>query len=556
MKRKINLLILVYLCFAGTLEINAKNEKGKEPKEASTGLELPEVFADHAVFQRNQPIPIWGTAKPGKKVSVSFAGQKKSTMTDDKGMWRVELKAMKASDQGQELVVVEDKTTLRVKDILIGEVWLCSGQSNMAAKGDIVSWSRTKEIALESSNSLARIYRGVNPRIMEPIDLFNATHRRGTSRGWQIINKGMNIPAYLACALNKELKIPVGMVDISVGGTSIQAWMRPELLTGKLAVSEGVLKKMKLIEESLKKNEAKSVMRYVFGKPTLMNSLCLRPVEGYGVRGVVWYQGESNLNEKNPDIYTDLQQALFDDWRKRWGADLPFHYVQIGTAKRPFVNQVRKYDKQIMYNYPSVTFANAQWRYSQRDKNSAMVTTVDIGDEVHYKAKPDTAARIAMSLLARQYGRDEISWQGPTIRSVTLKNKQIILEFDHADGLHAAKVAMLAENDAKSIVLGKDGVLIKRFSENDSKTLVIREAKDEPVLGFAVLASDNKTWYEVAAVITGEIVTLTIPSEVKPIAVAGGAIFCTSDKKNVFLPNCYNKDALPLVAFYENLTSK
>ncbi|MFC1497198.1 hypothetical protein ACFLS1_01830 [Verrucomicrobiota bacterium] len=126
------------------------------------GVELPEVFADHAVFQREQAVPVWGTGKLGEKISVSFAGQRHSAKADADGLWRFDLKAMKVNAKGKELVVVGDNT-LRVKDILIGEVWLCSGQSNMGTAGTTVSWSRTREIIPESPNPLARVYSSVKP---------------------------------------------------------------------------------------------------------------------------------------------------------------------------------------------------------------------------------------------------------------------------------------------------------------------------------------------------------------------------------------------------------
>ncbi|MFC1498430.1 sialate O-acetylesterase [Verrucomicrobiota bacterium] len=480
------------------------------------GVELPEIFADHAVFQRDQAVPVWGTGKPGEKIKVSFAGQEHSAQADTNGLWRVELSPMKASAEGRELVVVGNNT-LRRADILVGEVWLCSGQSNMTAGGRTRCWSRTGSVIPQSArkDSLARVYRG--PGRNKPV-------------GWSIITSGGNIPGCLAVSLCKELEVPVGTADISIGGSSIQGWLRKELVSEEVAADKRAR-----------------------GAPSVMDTKYLRPVEGYGIRGFVWLQGEANIQQY--DLYTDLKQLLVNDWRKRWGKPLPFHFGQIATYCRPLETQARQPGKRTHLSRPGLYFLDAQWRYCLRDSNSTMAVTVDLGDACHYASKTDTAARMAMGILAREYGRKDIVWQAPTLRSAERSGENITIELDHAEGLHAASVEMISAEEAESVTLGKDGVIIKRAeSRKDDKTLVIRKASGQSPLGFAVETADG-SWYEVAAVINGSSVTLTIPSGVEPIAVAGGVVFADGPdgKSKSYLPNCYNKDSLPLVSFYEKL---
>ncbi|MFC1499173.1 sialate O-acetylesterase [Verrucomicrobiota bacterium] len=313
------------------------------------GLELPDVFGDKAILQCEQNVPVWGTAQPGEKVQVSFGGQTVSAKADDRGSWRVELAPLEASVEGKDLVVTGEKETLKRVDILVGEVWLCAGQSNMSALGDRTTWTRTGELADMSSfpNPLVRLFS--RTQRLTPAERLAGKVELGKSE-WVVPERNPNLPMRVAVMLQNELKVPIGVIKINLGGTKIFPWLRESLkIPQKVAQRrDDVREKLNMAIKDIEAGgDAGELGGYIIHqRQGSIDKLNVEPVVGYALRGFLWYQGESNAKDYKkgiePVLYTDCMELLVNDWRERWKKPLPFHYVQIATDPKP-AGPVRKW---------------------------------------------------------------------------------------------------------------------------------------------------------------------------------------------------------------------
>jgi sialate O-acetylesterase len=421
----------------------------------------PEVIGEHAVLQQGIPVPIWGTSVPGAKVSVRFGGQDKTAVADGDGRWRVVLDPMKAdrldslnkAPKGQTLTIVSEldgeKGIKEFKDVLVGEVWLCSGQSNMAGKVRHNHANQDPKDNLLDSN-------------------FPAIRHIAAPGGWNLAVPGSvgdftRVGFCFARKVQRELKVPIGLVNASTGGSRIESWMRvppkelPEADAGKEKVTYGGLYRERIV-----------------------------PLIGYGMRGALWYQGEANASEGH-SYYLKIQ-SLIGDWRSTWQqGDFPFYFVQLAGIGRSTVDN------------PAMGDGRARIREAQRRalgiKNTGMAVAVDIGAEREHPAnKVEVGERLAHWAVHHDYDRKEILPSGPLYKDYKIDGDTIRITFDHAQGLMLAEkedyVPPVPTPDKKIpwlSIRAKDGTWHWAEGRIDGEDLIVssKEIKDPVAVRYA-----------------------------------------------------------------------
>lgn len=376
---------------------------------ARADVELPALFTDHMVLQREIPVPVWGWAEPGEAVTVTLGEQSKPAKADGKGKWSVKLAPLKAG--GPLILTVRGKNTLTIRDVLIGEVWLCSGQSNMAMT---VQRSQDAEQEKAAANlPQLRMFVERSGPAPQP--------REKCSGQWQVCSpqtvSGFSATAYFfGRMVHKVLGVPVGLINSSVGGTPIEAWTsleaqqaRPEL---KLALNPPK-------PAATPKNPANRVPGHLFnGK--------IAPLIPYALRGMLWYQGENNANSGRGTLYRVQLPVLIEDWRARWGqGDVPFAWVQLPNFRQ------RGDDPNAPSDWAVVREAMLQ---TLRLPRTGMTVAIDIGEanDIHPKNKQEVGRRLALWALAEVYGRKG-PFSGPILAGHEIMGSEVVLRFRHTD---------------------------------------------------------------------------------------------------------------------------
>ena len=430
---------------------------GLAASTAIAELKLPSIVADHMVLQQSRPVPIWGWAKPGEEVTVAIAGQTAKGKADDKGRWQVEIGPLEAGGP-LELVISDnagDKKT--ITDVLVGEVWICSGQSNMNmrvngcnnAKTEIKNAKYPKIRAFEVQKSVAD------------------TPREKCEGRWKICSPAtagnfMAAAYYFGRDLRKELDVPIGLVQTAWGGTPAETWTSRKALE-----SDPFLKPLldRWDKAAAKDNKAKGSAH----RPANLYNAMIAPIVPYGIAGAIWYQGESNAGRAHQ--YQTLFPLLIEDWRQAWGqGQFPFGFVQIAP-----------------YRYGKANPANcaelweAQLLALKKVPNVGMAVTMDIGDvkDIHPKNKQDVGHRLALWALAKTYGRRDLAYSGPIYESMTIEDNKIRLRFDHVDG-------GLATRDGKApsdfTIAGADQKFHPAEAKIDGDTIVVQSKEAEKPL--------------------------------------------------------------------------
>lgn len=374
------------------------------------------------VLQRDMPLPIWGTAAPGESVSIRFAGQEKSTKAAPDGKWRVTLDAQHTSAVPREMTI-SASNTLTIKNLLVGEVWLCSGQSNMEypiGRGANFHPPRSgpdpmpRDLAT-SADPQIRLFR-VQKVYSQP-DV--------TSFGWKECNPS-NLAAFSAVGyyfgrnLHNELQVPIGLIQSAWGGTRIEPWTPAEAY---LSVPE------------FKLPAATKDIQIDGVKPGKIYRSLVQPMIPFAIRGALWYQGESNLidgNDTGPR-YADKMRALIESWRAAWGeGNFPFYYVEIA----PYAYSHRKTDKMLhtVLAEPDIWEGQA---LALRIPNTGMAATVDIVDntgDIHPPDKWDVGKRLSLWALANDYGHTDLVVCGPLFKKIDIQGDKAKIIFDHTGG--------------------------------------------------------------------------------------------------------------------------
>lgn len=372
---------------------------------AGAAVRLPAVLSDHAVLQRAANVPIWGWAAPQEAVTVEFDKQKVTTRADTDGRWRVTLDLRQAGATPAVLHVRGAASALAVDDVLVGEVWLASGQSNMEKPlgekfGQQPVPNHVQEIANASYPEI-RLFKVLRKKAGQPLDDVAGVWERCAPSSIGRIN--FSAAAYFfGRRLHQQLRAPVGLIDATWGGTRIEPWTpaAPE------AASQA----------------------------SLFNGM-IAGLAPHALRGAIWYQGESNIDHTDLSRYTGRMEALITGWRRHFGQpDLPFYYVQVAPH---FYHLVRRQTVPDPQAAPRLWEAQADARHIP---HTGMVVTTDLVDDlydIHPRDKQTVGLRLANLALNQTYGRQDIAAFGPTFRALTIAGRQAILSFDHADGLAA-----------------------------------------------------------------------------------------------------------------------
>lgn len=382
---------------------------------------LPSVFSDHMVLQRDQPIPVWGTDDPGITISVEFADQKKTTTADEKGYWRVDLDAENASSHPRELIVSSSAETSKIifHDVLVGDVWLCSGQSNMEMplKGFQIPTEHADEVIAAATHPRLRFYK--TPRVASGVP------RKHIDSSWTECTPetaaGFSATAfYFGRKLQEELDVPVGLLLSAWGGTRIEPWTPPcgfENIDSLADIRETV----KNIDPQL--GTSPKTVKKQRQTPTAIYNGMLHAHIPFAIKGAIWYQGEANHNEGM--LYVDKTKALLQGWRKLWGYDFPFYFVQIA----PF-----KYGSQAPEILAEFWEAQSKIVDAIPGTGMAVINDCTMLDDIHPINKKAPGTRLALLALENTYGKDLVS-TGPVFKSMQIDGHKIVVHFDSAKGL-------------------------------------------------------------------------------------------------------------------------
>ncbi|MDP9175062.1 MAG: sialate O-acetylesterase [Planctomycetota bacterium] len=439
-------------------------------------------FTDHMVLQQGMSVPVWGTAAPGETVTVNFDKQHQATKADADGKWMVHLADLSAG--GPFEMTIAGSNTVRLTDVLVGEVWLCSGQSNMD-----FTVARTPKYYFAGTNNEAeevaaanypniRMFSGHWQRAYEPQSRVDGVWKICTPEN---VREFSAIGYFFARDLQKKLNVPVGIVTETFGASTAESWVSRQALEAvpelkaMLDPFDAVAKNYPA-EERKKALEAHRLWEEQIAKstdivnrlreppnrdpannqhnPTVMYNGMIAPIIPYAIKGVLWYQGESiNGGAKGVKLYPLVQATLIKDWRQRWGeGDFPFYIVQLAALKSG--------------NSPAVRQAQATVLSLP---NTGMAVTIDIGDakNVHPKDKQDVGDRLTRIALARAYG-EKIEYSGPMYDSMKVEGNVIRIRFTHAEGLTAKG------GDLKTFVIaGSDGKFVPAEAKIDGDSVLV-----------------------------------------------------------------------------------
>jgi sialate O-acetylesterase len=454
------------------------------------------LFTDGAVLQRNRAVPVWGTAAEGEKVTVSLQGQKLTTTARD-GKWMVTLKPMSAG--GPYTLTVAGENTVELRNILVGEVWICSGQSNMEFT---LQGATTGRQALdESQDPLLHLY--VVPHNAQPMPIHEVNGAWRES-GPDTAARFSAVGYFFGRDLRRALKVPVGLIETNWGGTPAQAWTShsalaadPQLqsiLADEAKYIESYPILLKMYQEGLEKykeaaekakSEGKEPPRpprapsapYNQNSPSTLYNGMIVPLIPYAIRGAIWYQGESNAGAAYQ--YQTLFPAMIRNWRADWGAgDFPFLFVQLA----PFDPQHAS--AQGPQESAWAELREAQRLTTVRVPHTGMTVITDVGNEtdIHPKDKEPVGDRLALAARALVYG-EKIEYSGPAYDSMKIEGDRIALRFKHVGG----------------------GLM----------------AKDGDLKGFTIAGEDHK-FVEAKAVLEGNTVVVSSPQVAHPVAVRYG----------------------------------
>lgn len=490
---------------------------------ANGDVRLPRCFGSNMVLQRDRVLPIWGWAEPGADVVVQLGENKATAKADAAGRWSVKLPPMPAG--GPHVMKVTAKKTTELNNILIGEVWICSGQSNMQW-GIKAAANARKEIAAADYPKIRLFSVKCRTSGMPLDDLADAT-------GWAectpdtIVSHGSYDGGFSAVAyffgreLHKELDVPIGLINTSWGGTRIEPWTPPEgfravpelkdivnaIDNAGPAWAEAKRRTLDAIEAWLPAarkafEEGKEIPPAPVWppahpldnntQPTGIYNAMIRPLIPYAIRGAIWYQGESN--HADGMAYLAKMKALIGGWRSLWDqGEFPFYYVQLA----PF-------DK--LYEADELPRIWEAQTAAMQIPHTGMVVTTDIGDcrDIHPKNKQDVGKRLARWALARDYGRSNMVYSGPLYKSMEKDGSRIRIRFEHVG-------SGLASRDGK------------------------------PLTWFTI-AGEDKAFVPAEATIDGDVVVVSSDKVANPVAVR----FAWD---NIAEPNLMNKEGLPANSF-------
>ncbi|WP_425398506.1 sialate O-acetylesterase [Aeoliella sp.] len=415
----------------------------------SADLRLPSVFSNHMVLQRDMAAPVWGWAEPGAEVAVVFGDQTKTTTADDQGKWQVALDPLSVGEP-RSLVVESKDDRLEVTDVLVGDVWICSGQSNMEWS---ISRSRNRELeVLGEGNPNIRLLTVTGEGVQTPADDFDGAWEEckpGSLRDFSAVGY------YFGKRLEQATGVPIGLIDNAWGGSACEAWIPNEKLAGKELYQPLLDRWAKVVEENdeeaLRAEFAKvhagwkekmeaavaagepipnwprpSHQLLAQQRPANLYNARVAPLMPLAIRGTIWYQGESNAGRA--EQYRDMFPLMIETWREAWGqGDFPFYWVQLADFKD---------EKADPGESDWAELREAQTMSLDRLPHSGQAVIIDVGEgkDIHPKDKQSVGDRLARHALANEYGF-EIAHNSPTLESFEVKDGTIILTIGNCRAL-------------------------------------------------------------------------------------------------------------------------
>jgi sialate O-acetylesterase len=366
---------------------------------ALADVQVNPLFTSDMLLQRDMPLKVWGTSDDGEEVTVKIANQSASTKAAG-GNWEVTLKPLAAG--GPHTLVIEGKDKIELDNVLIGEVWIASGQSNM--QWSVNDGEDPDRVRAEAKHPHIRLFTVKREGKPTPQD---SAEGRWVECSPETVGGFSAVAYHFGVALHKNLDVPIGLISTNVGGTAAQRWTPKE-----------VLEKTPELQKYAEQKDASD----------LYNAM-IHPLLKFRIRGAIWYQGESNAGEAYR--YRVLFPAMIKSWRDRWGqGDFPFLFVQLA----PFM-QISKEPQQSAW----AELREAQLMTLSKSPNTAMAVITDIGDEkdIHPKPKQPVGERLALAARALAYG-EKIEYSGPLFESMKTNGKRAILRFTHVGkGLEA-----------------------------------------------------------------------------------------------------------------------
>lgn len=456
---------------------------GAQPADAPT---LAAPFSDHMVLQRNKPVPVWGWAAPNTTLTVTLGDQKLATRTDAQGAWKVTLTALYANATPQTLIVQAGEAITRVNDVLVGEVWLGSGQSNMA-----MTVARCQDFPKEqaaANHPYIRMFREESAASATP---------RATVRGSWVVCSPQSVGGFSGTLyffgrdLHQKLQVPVGLINSSVGGTPIESWVSAEAQSRVPALkaaneakakAEAAIdreKARKAYETALARWKEHAAKAKAAGEPAPRKPIDPTEVRvrrggpgglfngkingliPFAIRGVLWYQGEANTQPADAGLYQLYLTTLVTDWRSRWNEELPFAWVQLPNFKREGDGWMLVREAMLK---------------ALEIPNTGMAITIDIGSptNIHPANKQDVGKRLAMWALGTVYGATTVSTSGPLPAGrQVLRGGDVMISFKHADCGLIARGGPLAG----FAIAGADGIWKPATARIEGNAVLVKHAE-------------------------------------------------------------------------------
>ncbi|MCX6924515.1 MAG: 9-O-acetylesterase [Verrucomicrobia bacterium] len=497
---------------------------------ARSEVRVSSLFGDHMVLQRAIPAPVWGLADPGEKVTVKFGEAEVAAEADANGKWMVKLPAMRFNATPRELTI-SGKNTLTIKNVVVGDVWVCSGQSNM--EWGLGGCNAQEDIAAADVPNLRRIkldHRALGGPSTEVPGHWEVCTPQ-SAPGFTAVG------FYFARRVQKEVGVPIGLIDDNWGGTRIEPWI-PRCGFEQEPPLANILQEVKDRQQAYRAELGKSLdaMEHwvaatrkaleapdsllpaippVPGNPgndagfpmTLYNGM-IHPIVPFAIKGALWYQGESNGGEG--DEYYSKMRALIGGWREVWSqGDFPFYFVQLANFEK-------------VTQDPAGGDGWARLRMAQLKSlqipKTGMAVVTDIGEarDIHPKNKFDVGERLALWALRNDYGKANLVVSGPLYKTIKVEDGKIRIEFDSVGG-----GLMAGKKEGRKPTLEEQGAKLQRFA----------------------IAGEDKRWVWADAVIDGETVVVSSPDVPKPVAVR------YAFSMNPEGCNLYNKEGLPTSPF-------
>lgn len=504
---------------------------------------LNRLFSNGMVIQRDTEAPVWGWADPGEAVSVNASwGEKAQTIAAKDGTWSIKLKTPEAG--GPHTIQIEGNNTIDIKDVLSGEVWFCSGQSNMDFPMKSISNSAKEPKYQSVSDYVSKEIQTANDPLLRHIEVPNTpspTEAKTNFEGqWNSVSPEhtgtMTATGYFfARELRKQLNVPVGLVECAWGGTRVQPWISEEAYRSRPDLRAYYEKEMatfkklastwdlKLVDERHKKAMATRKKNGKKGRaprkpvdpalnrqlPATLHKGMVSAVQPYAIKGAIWYQGESNAGYMLED-YEDHFSTMITSWRKEWNqGDFPFYWVQLANFRKSNADPLET------DGWSSIC---DQQRRCLALPNTGMAVINDIGEvrDIHPRNKPDVGKRLAAWALAKDYGIDLPAHSGPLYKSHTIKGDTVTIRFDEV---------------GSGLMVGHKELM--------NATVEV----DEPLKRFQIAGADRVWKWANATIVSKDSITVSHPEVSNPVVVR------YAWSSNPEGSNLYNKEGFPTSIF-------